>query len=126
MQSKTVRSIMREPVVASINDAVLSVAEQMVTHKIGAVIVVKEYSPVGIITERDIIEKVVKPNKNPKKVSAKDIMSSPLISIEPDRTIADALKLMRDKGIRRLAVISSPLRALIGIVTERRLLDALV
>ena len=127
MESKiTVKSVMREPVWASIKDTVLSTVEQMVTHNIGAIIIVKTSIPVGIITERDIIEKVVKARKNPKKMRAEDIMSSPLITIEPDKSITDALKLMRDKGIRRLVVIRPPLHVLVGIVSQRRLLEALV
>ena len=127
MESKiTVKSVMREPVWASVKDTVLSTVEQMVTHNIGAIIIVKASSPVGIITERDIIEKVVKTRKNPKKMRAEDIMSSPLITIEPDKSITDALKLMRDKRIRRLVVIRPPLHVLVGIVSQRRLLEALV
>jgi CBS domain-containing protein len=125
LESKiTVESVMRRPVWASINDTVLSIAEQMVTHNIGAIIIVRESVPVGIVCERDIIENVVKARKDPAKMRAEDIMSSPLITIKPDKSIADALKLMRDKKIRRLAVINPHQHLLVGIVTQKRLLNA--
>ncbi|MEM2718361.1 MAG: CBS domain-containing protein, partial [Candidatus Bathyarchaeia archaeon] len=77
----------------------------------------------GIITERDIIEKVVRSNRDPSKIRAEEIMSSPLISVEADKTLKDALTLMRDKKIRRLGVTRKG--KLVGIITERRVLDAL-
>jgi len=53
-----------------------------------------------------------------------EIMSSPLLTIDAGKTVADALKIMRDKKTRRLAVTRNG--RLVGIVTERRLLDALI
>ncbi len=118
-------TIMRTPpITASVSDAVSSVVESMVSYSIGAIIVMSDGTPAGIITERDIVEKVVKARKDPDKTRAQEIMSSPLISMEFDKSAADALKLMRDKRIRRLAVTRKG--RLTGIVTERRLLDSLV
>ena len=127
MESKiTVESAMRKAIWASINDTVLSIAKQMVTQNIGAIIIVRDSVPVGIVCESDIIGKVVKACKDPAKVRAEDVMMSPLITIEPDKSIADALKLMHDKKIRRLAVINPHQHLLVGIVTQKRLLNALV
>lgn len=111
------------PVTVLFSDSVLSVIEKMITNNIGAVIVMSGGNPVGIITEKDIIEKVTKNNRDPSKVRAEEIMSSPLISIEADKTLREALILMRNKKIRRLGVVRKG--KLIGIVTERRVLEAL-
>ncbi|MEM1989481.1 MAG: CBS domain-containing protein [Candidatus Bathyarchaeia archaeon] len=120
----SVETVMRSPpVTALFSDSVSSVIEKMITNNIGAVVVMSGGNPVGIITERDIIEKVVRSNRDPSKIRAEEIMSSPLISVEADKTLKDALTLMRDKKIRRLGVIRKG--KLVGIITERRVLDAL-
>ena len=64
-------------------------------------------SPIGIVTERDILYRVVAENKSPFKTTLKEIMSSPLITIDEESTVADAISLMRSKRIRRLAVKKS-------------------
>jgi len=121
---ESVESVMRSPPVTTLfSDSASLVIEKMISNNIGAVIVVSGGNPVGIITERDMIEKVVRAGKDPSKIRAEEIMSSPLISIEANKTIKDALILMRDKKIRRLGVTRKS--KLVGIVTERRLLDAL-
>ena len=61
-------------------------------------------SSIGIVTERDILYRVVAENKNPFKTTLKEIMSSPLITIDEESTVANAISLMRSKHIRRLAV----------------------
>lgn len=120
----SVETIMRSPpVTALFSDSVSSVIEKMITNNIGAVIVISGGNPVGIITERDIVEKIARSNRDPNKIRADEIMSSPLISIEADKSVREALTLMRDKKIRRLGVTRKG--RLVGIVTERRVLDAL-
>lgn len=61
-------------------------------------------STIGIVTERDILYRVVAENQSPFKTTLKEIMSSPLITIDEESTIANAISLMRSKHIRRLAV----------------------
>lgn len=93
----------------------------MVDNDIGAVIVVEKEKPIGMITERDLLERVIMPNRNVFNTTANDVMSKPVISIEARRSIKEALNLMRKNKIRRLAVTENDV--LIGIVTERRLLE---
>lgn len=126
MKLKTsVESVMRSPpVTALFSDAVSSIAEKMISNNIGAVIIMSGGEPTGIVTERDIVEKIVRAHIDPAKTRAQDIMSSPLVSIEVDKSVTDAIKLMQDKEIRRLAVTRNG--KLVGIATERRLLDSLV
>jgi len=61
--------------------------------------------PVGIVTERDVLYRVVAANMGPFKITLKDVMSSPLVTIGEGATVRDAVTLMRSKGIRRLPVI---------------------
>ena len=109
------------PVTALSSDTVWFISEKMISKDIGAVIILSKNVPAGIITERDIVEKIVLARKDPEKTLAQEIMSSPLISIELEKKVIDAINLMYDKKIRRLAVTKKG--RLIGIVTERRLLD---
>ena len=116
----TVETYMRTPPVMVLSsDKALKVAEKMHAENIGAVIVMRRGSPAGIITEKDIIKKIIIDQKNPAKTTAEEVMSTPLVWIESDETVADALELMRENNVRRLAVIRNG--RLVGLVTERRL-----
>lgn len=115
-----VRDCMRIPVTVSPSTPVSSLMFSMINNDIGAVIVVEKGKPVGIITEKDVLEKAITKNKNVYTTTANDVMAKPLISIESDRRIKEALELMRKHQIRRLAVTENGV--LVGIVTERRLL----
>ena len=121
----TIESVMRRPpVTALFSDSISYVTEKMISNNIGAVIILSGGKPSGIITERDIVEKIVRARRDPDKTRAAEIMSSPLLTIEAEKTVLDALKIMRDSDIRRLAVTKNG--RLVGIVTERRLLNSLV
>ena len=111
---------MREPVTVSPSERATDVTYKMVVSDIGAVIVVEGGKPVGMITERDMLERVLMAKKDMYGTQAKDVMSKPVISIEADRSIKEALELMQKHQIRRLAATEK--EALIGVVTERRLL----
>jgi len=121
----SIESVMRSPpVTALFSDSVSHVAEKMISNNIGAIIIISGGKPSGIITERDIVEKIVRTRRDPDKTKAMEIMSSPLLMIDAKKTVADALRIMRDKETRRLAVTRNG--RLVGIVTERRLLDSLI
>jgi CBS domain-containing protein len=66
----------------------------------------KARSPVGIVTERDIVFRVVAQNRGPFKATLKDIMSAPLITIGADRPAREALSVMKEKKINRLVVVN--------------------
>ena len=71
--------------------------------------------PIGIVTERDIIFRVVAQNKGPFKVTLKDIMSSPIITIDSDKSAKNALAVLKQNGINRLPVVNKG--TLIGLIT---------
>ncbi|HEY7108410.1 MAG TPA: CBS domain-containing protein [Nitrososphaeraceae archaeon] len=60
--------------------------------------------PIGIVTDRDILYRVVAESKDPSKITLKEIMSSPLHTVGKDVLVKDAVSIMRNKGIRRLVV----------------------
>jgi CBS domain-containing protein len=89
--------------------------EEMNKYNIGCLIVVSEGRLRGIITERDILRKVVAKALNSAKVLVKDVMSKKVIMIGPDQDIQDAVDVMVQKKIKKLPVIDGS--SLIGIVT---------
>ena len=113
MRSKPVTVIPSEPI--------SGLMWRMVDKNVGAIIVVENGRPVDIITEKDVLGRVVMAEKNVHTTLAKDVMSKPLIAIEADRPIKDALELMHKNRIRRLAITRN--EVLVGLVTERRLLE---
>jgi CBS domain-containing protein len=118
-----VRDIMsRPPITAKENETVAGVSKLMGKHDIGCVIVVdKTGNPSGIITERDIVQRVAARNVLPSEQKVVETMSKPVASIDPSATVNDAAKLMNRRKIRRLAVIDEG--KLVGIVTMKDILQ---
>jgi len=104
-KTTTIADVMTKSVISvdasiTVNEA----AKMMEDAKVGAVIVMEDNSPVGIITDRDLSIKVV---AHAYQITApvKQIMSSPLFSIGSDESVRIAADLMHDRGIRKLPVI---------------------
>jgi len=96
---------------------VLEAAKLMKKRKIGNVLVVEKKLPIGILTESDILKKVVTEEKNPKEILVKNVMTTPVIIIDPYCNLEDAIKTMGKCNIRRLPVIEND--ELIGIITQK-------
>jgi CBS domain-containing protein len=90
-------------------------ARLMNKHEIGCLLVVKKGEVVGIMTERDLLKKVVEMPRNPARVKVHDIMSKRLIVGSPSMDIPDAVRLMLQKKIKKLPIIEND--KLIGLVT---------
>jgi CBS domain-containing protein len=103
------------------NDSILDIAKKMGEKDIGCTIIVKGEKPIGIITERDMVKRVVAKNLDLKKIKAKDIMTSPVESINPESNIFYVNKIMREKGYKRYPVAKNG--KLVGLVTQTDLID---
>ena len=99
-----------------LNKNVAEAAKQMLAKGSGSVVVVQQDNAVGILTERDIVTKVVADGLEPSKVIVRDIMSTPLVTVRPEAGITEAAKLMSEYQIRRL-VVTDQSGSLAGIVT---------
>lgn len=116
-----VRETMNKDVItAEPGSSVAEVAKLMSKYSVGSVVVVEGEKPVGIITERDIAYSVAATDKRPSQVKVRDIMSSNLKTIEPDRSLIEASKIMGRSNIRRLPVIEKG--RLVGIVSNKDIL----
>ena len=119
----TVKDVMTKSVISvdstvTINEA----AKMMEDAKVGAVIVMKESSPVGIITDRDFAVKVAAHAYNITS-PVNQIMSSPLITVNGDESVMMAADLMYTRGIRKLPVVDND--KVIGILTATDLVNQL-
>lgn len=116
-----VGDIMTESVVVvPFGKSASEVAKIMKKHNIGSVIVVANMNnkqAKGIITERDLVLKIVAEGKDPNTLKAEEIMNSPLRVVRPDTSIEDASKAMKENKIKRLPVVNDN-NALIGMVSD--------
>ncbi len=120
-----VRDIMSSPVITIDEDETSNTAaENMDMKDLGAVIVQnKSGNSIGIITERDLVKRVVAKNLKPDTVKARDAMTTPLVTIEPEATISDAARRMTRLDIRRLGVTYKG--NLVGIITSKDILGVM-
>jgi CBS domain-containing protein len=117
-----VKDVMSSPVVTTSEDVTSNtIAKLMSENKLGCVIVSnKDGKPLGMITERDLVERVLAKNLQPADVKAKDIMTTPLATIEPEATISDAARRMSRLDIRRLGVMYKG--DLVGLISSKDIL----
>jgi CBS domain-containing protein len=119
--SQKLKNIMVENVrTAGLWDTAQEIAVLMNKHQIGCVIIVDEEQPVGIVTERDIMKRVVSKGIAPDSLKAVDIMSKPLITATPNMPAGDATKVMLKWNIKKLPVAEEG--RLVGVVTLTDLL----
>jgi len=119
--AQELRNIMIENVrTARLDDTVQDIAVLMNKYQIGCVIIVDGEQPVGIVTERDIMKRVVSKGMAPKNLKAADVMSKPLITASPGTSAGDAAKAMLKWNIKKLPVVEK--ERLVGVVTLTDLL----
>jgi len=100
----------------------MEAVKRMVEADIGSVLVTQNQEPIGIITERDILRRVVYARESTEK-PVEEIMSGPLITVDHLATIGDAAQIMVERRVRRLLVKEDG--RIVGIVTQRDLQKAL-
>ena len=107
----------RSIVVLEEETSVADAAKQMRNNGVMSVLVSRAGSCVGIVTEKDLLYRVVAENRGPFKTVLKNVMSTPLITIDAEAPLQDAIMLMRAKFVRRLPVTSGD--KVIGLLTLR-------
>ena len=113
-----VRDVMtKEPRVVRRDTSVQEVVATMNKYDISSIIVVEGKRPVGIVTHKDIISKLVQTRIPPEAVTAREIMSSPIVAIGEDASVEEAARLMSKKRIKKLIVLGSN-NELAGIITS--------
>ena len=97
------------------HETALKAAVIMCNNKVSSLLVIEQKKPIGMITERDFLRKLTAQDKKPKSVTVNELMTCPLVTIEPDARLKDAVMVMRENAIRRLVVFESG--HLKGIIT---------
>ena len=111
-----VRDIMSKDVkVVRPDSSAKEVVATMNKFDIGSILVVQGKRPVGIITERDILRRIVQPCLAPETLAARQVMTSPLLTINETASIDEAAKLMAKEKVKKLPVMDK--QKLVGIVT---------
>ena len=99
-----------------LDESAWQAAERMHQRCVGALVVVDEnQSPLGIVTDRDLVERVLAPSRDSHATLVRDVMTSSVHTVQEDAAIETALTLMRNAGVRRLPVVNGE-GALVGII----------
>ena len=115
-----VREAMKtNPVIVPPDITVQEAAALMRSHKVDSCFVGSE-KPLGIVTERDIVRKVVAENIHPNEITIENIMTTPIVVINPFASLQDAMQMMKRCNVRRLPVIEH--NRLIGVITQQDIL----
>ena len=121
----TVADVMKSPVISVETTATVMEAMHLMRQKAVSSVLVKpkvKGGQAGIMTQRDIMSKVVTKGKDPKKLKVRQVMSSPLVTVPPDCSLRDAAKLMVKRNIRRVLVAEEG--KIIGIVSDTDIFSA--
>lgn len=119
----TIADVMTKSVISV--DASMTInetAKMMEDAKVGAVIIMENNTPIGIVTDRDFAVKVAA-HAYEISLPIKRIMSSPLLSINSDESVRNAADLMHERGVRKLPVLSDD--KVIGIITATDIVNLL-
>ena len=116
-EEKTVSMVMSKTVMAvELNTNAKDCAKAMAKKGVSCAVITQGGSAIGIVTERDLVSKVLAESIEAKNVLVRDIMSTPLITVAPDTPLTRAAELMARYRIRRLVVVDE-VGALVGLVT---------
>jgi len=121
----TVVDVMKTPVISVETTATVMEAMHLMRQKVVSSVLVTpkvKGGQAGIMTQRDIMSKVVTKGKDPKKLKVRQVMSSPLVTVPPDCSLRDAAKLMVKRNIRRVLVAEGG--KIIGIVSDTDIFSA--
>ena len=114
--SLQVKDVMVKNVITvEVEETVREAAELMSKHDIGCLVVISYGNPVGIVTERDMLKKIIVERKDPGKTKVGKIMSSPIVTSNSQTEIRDAVRLMNERRIKKLPIIEDG--NLIGLVS---------
>ncbi|AKB73275.1 putative manganese-dependent inorganic pyrophosphatase [Methanosarcina lacustris Z-7289] len=117
----SVAEVMNKTVITmDINTDIPAIAREMVKHDVGSVIITEKEKAMGIITERDLVRDIIAKDRQPSKVHVSKILSSPLVTVEPETSVVNASEMMLKANIKRLPVLEDG--TIIGVVSNTDIL----
>jgi CBS domain-containing protein len=116
--AKTIRDLMTSnPTTIEPDKTVVDAAKLMGDEDAGLIPIVEGQKLVGTITDRDIATRVVAESKDPQSTKVRDVMTSRLVTVDPDQDLDEALRLMAQHQVRRLPVVEGDGK-IVGIVAQ--------
>lgn len=117
----SVAEIMNKAVITmDINSDVPAIAKEMISRDAGSVIITENGKAMGIITERDFVRSVILEDRKPSDVDAKEILSTPLLTVNPATSVIEAAKIMLRANVKRLPVLENS--TIIGVISNTDIL----
>ena len=110
----------KNPVIVTKDKNIEDCAKEMIKHKIGSVLIIENKKLLGIVTEKDVMEKVVSQGITPKNITAEEVMTTKITTTNPEEDIYKAILLMRNTSVRRLPVLQN--NQVIGLLTVKDVL----
>lgn len=115
MTLKVEGAMIEDVVTVDAEATVKEAVEIMNKHEIGCLVVMEKNKLVGILTERDMLKKVLGESRNPETTKVSEIMTTPVITTSPTTNLEEAAKLMFKKNVKKLPIVSEG--KLVGLVT---------
>jgi CBS domain-containing protein len=113
------------PVIVSPDQSVMDAIDASLPQRVGAVAVMERGRLVGIFTERDVMLKVVRQRMDPDRTLVGDVMTRPVITVKPDTSVGEVLKLMLSRHIRHLPLSEDGMQV-DGMLSIRNVLQHMV
>jgi signal-transduction protein with cAMP-binding, CBS, and nucleotidyltransferase domain len=107
-------------IVMDINSDIPAIAREMASRDVGSVIITENGMAMGIVTERDLVKGIVTEDRRPSEVGASEILSTPLVTVEPETSIVKASEIMLKANIKRLPVLKNGI--VIGVISNTDIL----
>jgi CBS domain-containing protein len=101
----------------SSTDSIARVVRAMLQHNVSSILITENGTPLGVISDKEILREIVEKQKDPAKTAAKDLEFTPLVVLDEAESVTKALKLMRERGAARVAVVKNG--QLVGMLTEK-------
>ena len=115
MKEKVSDVMTSDPVAMDAKETVTKAAAAMRDHRIGTVVVMKDGTPCGVVTDRDIAVKAVATGTDPSKMTLGQICSKSVVAVSPDQSVDDAVQVMKSHDVKRVVVMED--NKLKGIVS---------
>lgn len=117
----SVAEVMNKAVITmDINSDIPAIAKEMISRDAGSVIITENGKAMGIITERDLVKSIITGNRKPSEVDASEILSTPLLTVDPATSVIEAAKIMLRANVKRLPVLENS--TIIGVISNTDIL----
>jgi sugar-specific transcriptional regulator TrmB/CBS domain-containing protein len=101
---------------ATTAETVSTLVDAMLENGVTSVLITENQNPIGMISDRDLLKEIVENKRDPRKTRIKDVNYTPLVRLDRSESIMYALRVMREKGMKRVAVVKNG--QLVGMLTE--------